>query len=118
MLWVPTAAVPNLMADLRSSADLCCNLGHLEAVIDTEQVSGDVTELASAATLGQGIWADVGIVRSAFRSTGPEPGDERTECGGDGQVGARQLVEAVPEGVDGRRPVWGAVEMMGEARDG
>lgn len=60
VLWIPTAAVTNLMADFCASADLYCTLEHLEEIIDTKRVSGDVTELAGAAALGQDIWADVG----------------------------------------------------------
>jgi len=40
-----------------------------ELIIDTTQVSGDITELASAAALGRDTWPDVGSLASALRLT-------------------------------------------------
>lgn len=69
VLWIPTTAEAHLMADFCASADLYCNLEHLEQIIDATRVSGDVTDLASAATLGGDTWADVGSLASLLRST-------------------------------------------------
>jgi hypothetical protein len=59
---MPTGSITNLMADFCASADLYCNVDHLERIVSGAPVSGEVTDLATPAALGRGAWADVGAL--------------------------------------------------------
>lgn len=59
VLWLPTPAGENLMAEFCATADLYCSLEHLHRRIDTDRAHGAVAALATAASLGRETWADV-----------------------------------------------------------
>lgn len=73
VVWMPTGSITNLMADFCASANLYCNVDHLRRIVTAAPVCGEVTDLATAAALGHGTWADVGEL--ARQGLEPQPSD-------------------------------------------
>lgn len=59
VLWLPSAAGTNLLADFCANADLYCSPEHLERRIDTARTPGSLIDVSEAAALGRDTWMDV-----------------------------------------------------------
>lgn len=67
VVWLPGGDCADLRADFCAHADMYCSPDHLARHIDTTNIAGNALDLADAASLGRGTWADV--------ASGREPKD-------------------------------------------
>lgn len=59
MVWLPSVAGANLLADFCANADLYCSPEHLERRIDTGRTPGRLVDVTEAAALGRDTWIDI-----------------------------------------------------------